>query len=138
MEEEPARPTGEELGDRMRRTVEALNERDFDFFRRTQDPDGEFRALTAAAEGRVYHGPDRVEQFVRDFDDVFDDAHWELLRVIEVGDRVVVETRVSGRGRGSGIPMDARRGTVFTYRGGRIWCAEVFTDLDAAVEAARE
>jgi ketosteroid isomerase-like protein len=54
--------------------------------------------------------------------------------LIEVGDRIVVFSRIGGRGAQSGAVADAPRAAVFTFRGGKI--ARLFlTDRNQALEA---
>ena len=67
-------------------------------------------------------------------------AEWhdyELLQegVLDVGDRVVVTVRLSARGRGSGIEIDARFYDVFTLRGGKIVRMDQFAERAEALEA---
>ena len=51
----------------------------------------------------------------------WDDFHTgPIEEVIEAGDRIVVLSRLVGRGRRSGVEVDARRGAVFTFQGGKI------------------
>jgi len=54
--------------------------------------------------------------------------------LIEVGDRIVVFSRIGGRGAQSGAVVDAPRAAVFTFRGGKI--VRLFlADRDKALEA---
>jgi ketosteroid isomerase-like protein len=55
---------------------------------------------------------------------------------IDAGDRVVVTAYFRGRGRGSGIEVDARFYDVFTLSDGRIVRVDEFTDRGEAIEAA--
>ena len=55
--------------------------------------------------------------------------------LIEAGDQVVVLSRLVGRGRRSGVEVDAPRGAVFTVREGKI--TRLFlADREEALEAA--
>jgi ketosteroid isomerase-like protein len=55
--------------------------------------------------------------------------------LIEAGDQIVVFSRLVGRGRRSGVEVDARRGAVFTFREGKI--TRLFlADREEALEAA--
>ena len=71
-------------------------------------------------------------------------AHWkaewhdyELLPegFLDLGDRVVVTVRLTARGRGSGIEVDARFYDVFTLRGGKIVRMDQFAERSEALEA---
>jgi ketosteroid isomerase-like protein len=54
----------------------------------------------------------------------------------EIGDRVVAAVRLRGRGRGSGVEVDARFYDVFTLREGKIVRMDQFTQRSEALEAA--
>jgi ketosteroid isomerase-like protein len=50
----------------------------------------------------------------------FDDLRFAQQEVVESGDRVMVRTRVTGRGRESGIDTDTEFSSVFRIAEGRI------------------
>jgi ketosteroid isomerase-like protein len=54
----------------------------------------------------------------------------------DMGDRVVATVRLRGRGRGSGIEIDARFYDVYTLRDGKIVRMDQFTEESEALEAA--
>jgi ketosteroid isomerase-like protein len=55
---------------------------------------------------------------------------------VDAGDRVVVTLQLRGRGRGSGVEIDARFFDVYTIRDGKIVRMDEFTERSAALEAA--
>ena len=55
---------------------------------------------------------------------------------VDAGDRVVVALHLRGRGRGSGVEIDARFFDVYTIRDGKIVRMDEFTERFAALEAA--
>ncbi len=55
---------------------------------------------------------------------------------VDSGDRVVVTVRLQGRGRGSGVQIDARFYDVYTLRDGKIVRMDQFTERSHALEAA--
>lgn len=66
---------------------------------------------------------------------------WEVLKAIpeefiDAGDRVVVTVHFWGRGRGSGIEVDARGYEVSTLRDGRVVRMDEFAERSGALEAA--
>jgi ketosteroid isomerase-like protein len=72
-------------------------------------------------------------------------AHWKAEWVeyqltqeefVDMGDRIVVTVRVGGRGRGSGVEVDARFFDVYTLRDGKIVRMDQFTERSEALEAA--
>jgi ketosteroid isomerase-like protein len=69
-------------------------------------------------------------------------AEWqdyELLAegFLDLGDRVLVTVRLSARGRGSGIEIDARFFDLFTLREGKIVRMDQFAQRSEALDAAR-
>jgi uncharacterized protein len=68
-------------------------------------------------------------------------AEWEDYEVIpeayvDAGDSVVVTVHLSGRGRGSGVEIDARFYDVYTLRDGKIVRMDQFSDRSEALAAA--
>ena len=54
---------------------------------------------------------------------------------VDAGDRVVVATLIRGRGRGSGVEVEARFYNVYTVRGGKVVRMDEFTTRTEALEA---
>ena len=117
----------------------ALNARDFEALGDMPfHPDMQFRSLLFAVEGgAIYHGIQGLRQWAQDIDSVFDDLNNELIDLHEVDDeRAVVVVRVTGRAKGSGVPVDERRGQVWTWRKGKLWRNDAFPNPDEAFKAA--
>ena len=55
---------------------------------------------------------------------------------VEVGDKVVVEAKISGTTRTGGVPLEQDVAAVYTFEGGRIRRIEEFSDLASAHAAA--
>jgi ketosteroid isomerase-like protein len=65
------------------------------------------------------------------------DLVWEPLEFIEgPGDRVLTPTRLSGRGRESGVPIEVHFFSVCTIRDGNVRSFEIFRHHADALEAA--
>jgi ketosteroid isomerase-like protein len=67
-------------------------------------------------------------------------AEWDDYKVIpeeflDRGDRVVVTVCLRGRGRGSGVEINARFYDLYTLRDGKIVRMDQFTELSQALEA---
>ena len=67
-------------------------------------------------------------------------AEWDDYKVmpeefVDGGDRVVVTVRLQGRGRGSGVDIDARFYDVYTLRDSKIVRMDQFTERSEALEA---
>jgi ketosteroid isomerase-like protein len=59
----------------------------------------------------------------------------EAERYVESGDLVVVLTRYSGRGKGSGAPVETLGAHVWTMRDGKAVRLEVFPNRESALRA---
>jgi ketosteroid isomerase-like protein len=69
-------------------------------------------------------------------------AEWDDYRVmpeefVDLGDSVVVTGRLRGRGRGSGVEIDALFYDVYTLRDAKIVRMDQFTERSEALEAVR-
>lgn len=124
--------------DVARRASDAYNRRDIDgLFAELATPDFEWwPALTNAYEGGCYRGRERVEQFVADTSE-----NWEELQGVseefrDLGDSVLVLGRLKGRGRGSGAPVDQPSTVILDFRGDRIWRLRAYFDRDDGLGAA--
>jgi ketosteroid isomerase-like protein len=124
----------------VRRCVEAFRQRDAATLRSLWSRDGVFTAIFVAAEGRTYSLglAGAAAAFLEDIDAEFEDWQPSEEEIIDVGGgRVVLEARISGTGRDSGINVDQRIALVFTLRNGKVARGETYLDPDEALEAAR-
>jgi ketosteroid isomerase-like protein len=80
----------------------------------------------------VYRGHDGFLANFAEIEDVFEDLVIEAGDVTEHGNRLMVATRVSGRGKGSGVAIEARIFHVWTLRDGLAARLEIFSDEDQA------
>jgi ketosteroid isomerase-like protein len=65
----------------------------------------------------------------------WDDFRIDVLRVADVGERVLVTTIQHGRGKGSGVEVEMPFSFVFAVRAGKIVEWQIFTRDDEALEA---
>ncbi len=56
--------------------------------------------------------------------------------ILESGDDVLATQRISGRGRGSGLPVNQRITLIWTVRGGRVTRVRAYRERAEALEAA--
>jgi ketosteroid isomerase-like protein len=66
----------------------------------------------------------------------FDELEVTVEEIIDAGDRVVHSAHWRGRGRGSGVEVDARYSEVYTLRDGKIIRVDEYTERADALEAA--
>jgi ketosteroid isomerase-like protein len=80
----------------------------------------------------LYHGHDGFLANFAEIEDVFEDLVIEAGEIEEQGDRLLVATRITGRGKGSGVAIEARIFHVWTLRDGLAARLGVFSDEDQA------
>jgi ketosteroid isomerase-like protein len=121
----------------VKRLMDAHDRRDLDGLDGLTTPDFEwFPAMAVSLGTDVYRGRDGIAAYFRDSSEV-----WEDLRAVDVafrdlGDRVLVLSRFAGRGRGSGVGVDAPLGIVFDLRGGKVSRIRAYLDHGEALRAA--
>jgi ketosteroid isomerase-like protein len=99
------------------------------------DPEVEFDA-TVRPDGRIYRGREGVAEAMRVWTGTWEEYKLEVEEMIDAGDRVLVISRESGRGKGSGVTIDQHSFSVFTLRDKQIVHYEVFLEREKALEAA--
>ena len=122
----------------VRRVVEASNRRDFDSLDPDDfEPEFEFESRMAQSEGTVWRGFEGLRGWAADLDAVWEDFRVEVERVeMAAPDMAVVTLRISGRARGSGIPLDENTGHVWRARNGRLWQGRAYPTVAEARRAA--
>jgi ketosteroid isomerase-like protein len=90
---------------------------------------------TAFPDPGTYRGARATLDAWRGWLEAWEDFSLELEGTIAAGERVVALNRLRGRGKASGIPVDAEVGCIFDCRDGKI-VRMVFCDRQEALEAA--
>jgi ketosteroid isomerase-like protein len=124
--------------DLARRFAEAYNRRDVDIgFAEFVTPDFEWwPALTSAYGGGCYRGREGVERFFADTEESWEELQSVTEEFRDLGDRVLVSGRLTGRGKGSGAPVEQPYMTILDFRGERIWRLRAYFDLAEGLQAA--
>jgi ketosteroid isomerase-like protein len=118
------------------RGIDAFNRRDVDLVAELTTGDIEwFTATDGAVEGKGFRGHDGVARLFEEYSDI-----WEEIRVVadefrDLGDCVVMLGRMDGRGRASGVQVDAPFGDVFDFRDGKISRIRAYLDHGEALRA---
>jgi ketosteroid isomerase-like protein len=121
----------------VKRALDAYNRRDVTGFVEWATQDFELvPALLARFEGGSVRGRDGLEAFFGAIPNT-----WEEFRAVgedfrDLGDRVLVLGRAHGRGRGSGVQVDAPLGMLFELRGGKIARTRGYLHHGEALRAA--
>jgi ketosteroid isomerase-like protein len=120
----------------IRRLYQAFSEREtrLDFWH----PDAELRpALLGGGlvEGAVYRGHEGVSEFIAMQAETWASMTAEPVEIRHLGTFLLVETRLRGVGRASGIELSDVTWNIFEVRGGKVATWRVFTDKQQALES---
>ena len=99
------------------------------------DPEIEWDTTRLMPDGDVYHGHDGVAAFMRRWLGTWKESTQEQMELIDAGHQVVATIRASGRGKGSGVEVEAERFDVYTLRDGKIVRYRGYGDKAEALEA---
>jgi ketosteroid isomerase-like protein len=119
-----------------KRVIDAFNRRDVDAIFECVNPDVEWFPAMSVTFGGGLRGREGIESYVREVSDT-----WKEYRVVGqdfrdlADDRVLVLSRVEGRGAGSGGLVAAEMGQVCDHRDGRIARVRTYLDHSKALEA---
>ncbi len=83
-----------------------------------------------------WSGLDGMRKAAVEYLNVFEDYRFEVERMIDLGDRVLVLERQMARGKRSGAPISQEVGTLLTLRDGLIVRWEYYWERAEALEAA--
>jgi uncharacterized protein len=100
------------------------------------DPDLVWQLQSELPDAATLHGYDEVLAWLTGWDAEFVGSRIDPEQFFDLDDRVLVVSRVSGRGRVSDIEVELKTTHLFTLRDGRIADVRTFFDHDAALEAA--
>jgi ketosteroid isomerase-like protein len=101
------------------------------------DPGYEYTRVTAAVDPRTYRGHDGIRRYFSDMAESWQEWRNEAEEVLEVGpDTVVATVRFHGIGKHSGVPVEARLGSVFVLSRGKLLRGRTLPSREEALEAA--
>ena len=91
---------------------------------------------TDEIDSAVY-GHEGIAEFFRRYAGTFEDYRWEIERLTDLGSGAVLAvSRETGRGKGSGVPVDRPLATLYTVIDGKIARITTFHSEREALEAA--
>jgi ketosteroid isomerase-like protein len=123
----------------FKRAVAAYNRRDIDAFLEAFDPQVEWHSLTQVmfgGEQSVYRGHRGIREGVREMDEALVELQVEYSEIRDLGERIVVIGRVSGRGRASGAETESPINWVIEFRNSKVIRMRDYLDRAEALEAA--
>lgn len=91
--------------------------------------------LTARPDGQLYGGRRQAASAMRAWVRVWDGYVYEVERMIDAGDVVVVFFRERGRSKDSGVAVQFLGATVWTVRDGLVVRTKTYTDRKEALDA---
>jgi ketosteroid isomerase-like protein len=111
-----------------RRTLEEFGE--------SLHPEAEFHQASVIPDTDDYYGRQEVLRGIQRWLD-----EWETFRYIpedltDLGERVFMRVRLTGRAKASGIALEQRIFHLWEFRDGMPWRCDVFFDEEQALEAA--
>lgn len=86
--------------------------------------------------GQTFRGPQGLQRWTDTTREVWEEWRFDVERLLDAGDRVVVLVRVVARGGASGIDLDRRTAHIWTIEDGRATRCEVYLDRSEAIAAA--
>ena len=118
------------------RAIDVFNGSDVDAFAALATPDFEWSPSMSAIEGEIFRGREGIEKYFASLD-----AAWKSFQILagrfcDLADLVVMLGRLEGRGKASGVPVDASLGMVFDFRGGKMSRIRGYLDHGEALRAA--
>ena len=120
----------------VRLAIEAFNRRDGDTLRDLFDVDAEITPVRAAVDGTVYRGGDAPASYCAAIEASWEDLRWEVEDIRDGEDWVLALGHIRGRGRQSGVLIDARGGWLAHLGRGRIFRFQTYSDRNDALKAA--
>jgi ketosteroid isomerase-like protein len=99
-------------------------------------PDFELHERPDLPDSKVYRGRDASKEFWRKTQELFAEIQWEPVELVDLGDAIVVETRVVVIGRGSDVRIEADETDAFWFRDGLLVRLQGFATKEEALRAA--
>lgn len=100
------------------------------------DPAFEMESPLSAVSGEPYRGYAGVERWVQDLDTQFSRWHIDTTEVREVGERVLMISTISARGRTSGVELEFPSAGVLCFApDGRLARVRIYADVQEALAA---
>ncbi len=120
----------------VRKLIDAVNRRDMDAWLGFLSPEVVWESLPLPGFKDVYCGRAEAREWIEQLLEVFD-FHLEIDEITALSDgSVLMVASVSGRGRGSGVPIERPSGEIVWLADGKITRRQVFWARAEALEAA--
>jgi ketosteroid isomerase-like protein len=122
----------------VRAAIDSINRRDINQALKAAHEDCEADWSNSIGPlGGVYRGREEVQGLFEAFLEAWEEFRWETKEIIMVDEaRVLVVNRVRGRGRSSGVTVDAIGAQLWTITGGKAKSITLYQSKAEALEAA--
>ena len=100
------------------------------------DPDIEWSEPPEVPDSQTSRGHEGVRRSLSKFVGTWENFHLEVVELIDAGDNVIACTRLTGRGKGSGVEVDQEQFAVWTIRDGKAVRLQMVFDRDEAERVA--
>lgn len=116
--------------------AEAWRRDDRDAWLATWDEATEFYPPRSQLEGHPYRGHEGLRKFLKEWDEDWEYARFEVDEIRDAGEQVVALAHFQALGRGSGVELHYPIGIVLTVRERLVVYARFYSDAGDALEAA--
>lgn len=99
------------------------------------DQEGEFRESSSLPYGGTYHGHEGLDRLFALLDEYWESLSFDVGRILDAGDSLVVVSRVSGRARKTGGTFDEPIVEVLRMRDGKIVSSHAYLDTARLLQA---
>jgi ketosteroid isomerase-like protein len=124
----------------IRKATDAVNRRDFDAFLALLSPDVVWESRSGSpfpGFRDVYRGRKQVREWVALAFELIEDVHTEVREIADLGnDRLLIAYVRTGRGKGSGVPVELRDWWMVWFAEGLITRRQAFWTRAEALEFA--
>jgi ketosteroid isomerase-like protein len=120
----------------MRLAIDAFNRRDAEAFDALFADNAAIVPVRAALEDAAYRGSDAGTQYCAAVELSWRDLRWELEEIRDGGSWVLALGRIRGRGRESGVEIDAHGGWLARFEDTSIKTFQTFSERADALAAA--
>ena len=100
------------------------------------DPQVVMNPIHEGLDEEPAYGPDAMRDDWKRWASAFEELNVTFEEFIDAGDQVLVVAHHHGRGRKSGVMVDARYYEVYTLRDGKVSRVDEYSERDEALEAA--
>jgi ketosteroid isomerase-like protein len=121
----------------VRDAIDAINRGDLDAWLDTLHPDFEFRNAPEMPDDPSGTGKEAALASMKTTLDLAENVRVDVKEITTLDDgRILLTTRVSAHGKGSGVPVTFDRWDLMTIRDGKFIRAEIYLDRGQALAAA--